>query len=152
MLVLDSHQVADCRVSSRKHPEGFAGASYRNLLFVKARSFPSSEQKQAIQLCREGLERGHFCILIRDRAKSQYCLCYQVKSKTEPAIPAVDRPTKQSSSGDRTILQPPTPEEDFRRVRQRIWDMQQEQSTWTAERLAAESRSRARVKTYAGKR
>lgn len=80
MLILDSQNVSPCHIRSRKHPDGYAGVKYRDLLFVKARSFPMAKRQVAMNLCRETLGGGRFCIVLRESKRHQYTLCYQVSS------------------------------------------------------------------------
>ena len=86
MLILDSRNVSSCQVRSKKHPSGYAAVEYRDLLFVKARAFPSTNRQEAIRQCQETLDDGRFCILVKDRQRSQYTLCYQVKSAKRPEM------------------------------------------------------------------
>lgn len=90
MLILDTQKVSNCRVSSKKHPAGFAGVEYRDLVFVKARVFPAAEKDKAVRLCQETLDAGRLCILLKDMKRAQYSICYQVKptSRLAAATPA----------------------------------------------------------------
>lgn len=80
MLILDSHSVSSCNISSEGHPAGHAGIKYRDLVFVKARSFPIAKRQLAMHSCRETLGGGRFCILLRESECHRYTLCYQVES------------------------------------------------------------------------
>lgn len=123
MLILDSTKVVTGKVKTKKNPDGCAGVMYRNLLFVKGRTFANEERQEAIHICQEALDNGQFCILLKEKAGKQYTLCHQVKSasangKTQAAAPkaATKRPSPPPPSrkpvmpnrdDGRTILQRP---------------------------------------------
>lgn len=114
MLILDSRKVSHCRVHSRKNPKGYAGLKYRDLLFVKARPFPSDKRQEAIRLCQETLDAGRFCILLKESDRDRYTLCYQVSAvKTPPKAaapsPRPAQPRRTQSSGNTILARPAAP-------------------------------------------
>ena len=119
MLILDSQTVNHCRIYSKKYPtKGYAGVTYRDLLFVKARPFSNAQKKEAERLCQETLDTGRFCILLKECKLEQYTLCYQIPSaaspqsarrvgKVLPPLPLPKQRFQDSSNDNRTILQQP---------------------------------------------
>lgn len=119
MLILDNHNVSPCRIRSRKHPNGYAGVTYRNLLFVKAQSFPLSRRQDAARLCQSTLDSGRFCILVWDGDQQQYTLCYQIETAKLASSPAARTSQKSPTPARARANRASAPQQKPRRLPRR---------------------------------
>ena len=149
MLILDSQKVSHCRIQSKKRPAGYEGLKYRDLLFVKARYFPGAKRIEAVRMCQEALDEGRFCILLKDRDRDRYVLCYQVQS-TKSATPKAP-PAPQSQPVERPEPAPAQPVTSKRALRRSPRNddshtiLQRPQPAAAARKLAGVSRDDSRT-------